>query len=325
MSLRKQNVLILSAGRRVELVQSFIEQRNMHLPECRIIAVDLQPDLSSACHFADQYFTFPRVGDESYNNHLLEFCSKHNVGLVIPTIDTELIALAELKEELARGGTTAVISELHFVKLCRDKNLSGKLFNQIGLRYPEVYSHDHNKFPIFAKPIDGSSSKDAQLVNSSEELSAINKVNKRLMFMEYIGAPYREFTIDCYFSREGLPICAVPRLRIQTRAGEVSKGWTRKHGLYEQIWPKLGGWNNARGCITVQVFYNEKADDVVGLEINPRFGGGYPLTYVAGGNYPGWLIKEYLLDQSLQECTNWEDKLMMLRYDSKVLIHNVEY
>jgi carbamoyl-phosphate synthase large subunit len=325
MKTENQNILVLSAGRRVELVQSFIEQRNTLLPSSRVIAVDLRPELSSACQVADQCFTFPRATDPNYSNHLLEFCAKQKIGLVVPTIDTELVVLAELKSALATNGTTAVISGLPFVKLCRDKRQSGLLFNQIGFRYPEIYTQDHTVFPMFVKPLDGSSSKDSQLVKSAEELVAVNTKEKRLMFMEYIGKPYQEFTIDCYFNCSGLLLCAVPRLRIETRAGEVSKGYTRKHGLYDQLWAKLGAWKDARGCITVQVFYDETADDVVGLEINPRFGGGYPLTYAAGGNYSGWLIQEYLLGQTLQIYSNWEDKLLMLRYDSKVLVHDAQY
>jgi carbamoyl-phosphate synthase large subunit len=325
MKVENQNILVLSAGRRVELVQSFMEQRDYHLPSCRVIAVDLRPELSSACQIADQCFVFPRATDPNYAPHLLEFCEQHKIGLVIPSIDTELLILAELKSTLEKNGTIAVVSGLQFVKTCRDKRLSGSLFNQIGFRYPTIYSQNNIVFPIFAKPLDGSSSKDAQLVMSNDELITVNTKEKRLMFMEYIGKPYQEFTIDCYFNREGVPLCAVPRLRIETRAGEVSKGYTRKHGLYNQLWAKLGEWKDARGCITVQVFYNESADDVVGLEINPRFGGGFPLTYAAGGNYSGWLIQEYLLHQSLQTYSAWEDKLLMLRYDSKVLVRNADF
>jgi carbamoyl-phosphate synthase large subunit len=325
MKTENQNILVLSAGRRVELIQSFIEQRNTLLPSSRVIAVDLRPELSSACQFADHCFAFPRATDPHYSDHLLEFCADQKIGLVVPTIDTELEVLAELKLALAKNGTTAAISSLPFVKLCRDKRQSGLLFNQIGFRYPEIYTQDHTVFPIFVKPLDGSSSKDAQLVRTAEELVAVNTKEKRMMFMEYIGRPYKEFTVDCYFNRDGLPLCAVPRLRLETRAGEVSKGYTRRHGLYNQLWANLGAWNDARGCITVQVFYDEAADDVVGLEINPRFGGGYPLTYAAGGNYSGWLIQECLLGQSLQIYSAWEDKLLMLRYESKVLVHNAQY
>jgi carbamoyl-phosphate synthase large subunit len=185
MNVKNQNILVLSAGRRVELVQSFKEQRDKLLPSCQIIAVDLRPELSSACHIADQCFSFPHAADESYSTYLLDFCIKHKIGLVIPTIDTELTVLAKLKKTLSENGTTAVISDLQFVKLCRDKYLSGKLFNQIGLRYPEIYLETGASFPAFCKPKDGSSSKDAQLIASYKELLTLKSKNNNLMLMEY--------------------------------------------------------------------------------------------------------------------------------------------
>ena len=57
------------------------------------------------------------------------------------------------------------------------------------------------------------------------------------------------------------------------------------------------------------------------MEINPRFGGGFPLTYAAGGNYPGWLMREYLGDGEIPFSDDWENNLIMLRYDAKVLVH----
>jgi carbamoyl-phosphate synthase large subunit len=59
------------------------------------------------------------------------------------------------------------------------------------------------------------------------------------------------------------------------------------------------------------------------LEINPRFGGGYPLSYAAGAKYPGWLIDEYLLNKEVPFFDGWESDLLMLRYDSQVLVKNV--
>jgi carbamoyl-phosphate synthase large subunit len=60
------------------------------------------------------------------------------------------------------------------------------------------------------------------------------------------------------------------------------------------------------------------------LEINPRFGGGFPLSYSAGANYPGWLIDEYILGKEVPFFDAWEDRLLMLRYDAKVLVHGYE-
>jgi len=80
--------------------------------------------------------------------------------------------------------------------------------------------------------------------------------------------------------------------------------------------------DGARGCLTVQFFLNKKTNHIVGIEINPRFGGGYPLSYLAGANFPGWIIQEYLLNESIEYSETWEDNLLMLRYDHEILVKN---
>jgi len=80
----------------------------------------------------------------------------------------------------------------------------------------------------------------------------------------------------------------------------------------------------ARGCLTIQVFLHKTEDKILGIEINPRFGGGYPLSYLAGANYSQWAIREYLLNQKIEEFAAWSDNLLMLRYDAEVLVHNYE-
>jgi carbamoyl-phosphate synthase large subunit len=84
---------------------------------------------------------------------------------------------------------------------------------------------------------------------------------------------------------------------------------------------KLGYIEGAIGCLTVQVFLNRISGRIIAIEINPRFGGGYPLSYRAGANYPLWLINEYFDNKPIQYSDSWEDQLLMLRYDDEVIIH----
>lgn len=145
-----------------------------------------------------------------------------------------------------------------------------------------------------------------------------------MMFMEFVDSSHTEFTVDAYYDRHGELKCLVPRERIEVRCGEVSKGITRRHYVYEYLLPRLKGLKGARGCITLQLFANEKTQSFFAIEINPRFGGGYPLAYSAGANYPKWLIGEYLRDEALSFYDKWEGNLMMLRYDAKVLVHDAK-
>ncbi|MEX0273573.1 MAG: ATP-grasp domain-containing protein, partial [Flavobacteriaceae bacterium] len=76
------------------------------------------------------------------------------------------------------------------------------------------------------------------------------------------------------------------------------------------------------GCLTAQFFMNRKGDKIYGIEINPRFGGGYPLSYLAGANFPQWIIKEYLMNGEMDDMFDcWESDLLMLRYDDEILVH----
>ena len=116
--------------------------------------------------------------------------------------------------------------------------------------------------------------------------------------------------------------CVVPRKRIEIRSGEVNKGKTEKNSLIEYVKEKLGILDGARGCLTAQFFKHKKIKKIIGIEINPRFGGGFPLSYAAGANYPKWIIEEYILGKEIKYFKDWDDKLLMLRYDKELFIKN---
>lgn len=315
------NVLILSAGRRVELAQSFRHELTARGLDSKLFATDLRPELSAACQVVDEGIRAPRVTDAGYLDFLLDVCKEKRIGLVIPTIDTELLLLAHHREDFARQGTHLIISDLNLVQLCRDKRLTAGLFDNLGIDTPRIYSRDAIEYPCFAKPYDGSCSVGAQVVRDSSMLSEALLADEKMMFMELIDNSHIEFTVDAYYSRKGTLLSLVPRQRVEVRGGEVSKGTTRKGLVYDYLLPKLRELAGARGCITLQLFGNAETGRFAALEINPRFGGGFPLAYSAGANFPGWLIDEYLLNRDVSFFDAWESDLTMLRYDAKVLVH----
>lgn len=141
--------------------------------------------------------------------------------------------------------------------------------------------------------------------------------------MEYIdNSIYDEFTIDTYYNIKNNVSCIVPRKRIVVRAGEINKGLTLKNDIVPFIKDKLFHIPGAIGCLTMQFFFNQETKDIVGIEINPRFGGGFPLSYLAGANFPKHIIEEYVYKNVINYYDNWEDNLLMLRYDDEILVHN---
>lgn len=317
----KRNILLLSAGRRVELFQAFKCELNKRGLNAAVFATDLNPKMSAACQVADQAFAMPRVTDETYMRKLLDLCELQGIGLVIPTIDTELLSLAQARADFAERGIHLVISDEELVKICRDKRQTVDLFESLDIANPKVLDREKLTFPCFAKPYDGSRSVGAAKLAQASDLTEGMRVDPKLMFMEYMDHSFDEYTVDAYYDRAGDLKCLVPRLRLEVRDGEISKGVTRKNHVYEYLRDRLVKVKGACGCLTIQLFSHPEGIRYAALEINPRFGGGYPLSYSAGANYPGWLIDEYLLNQQVPFFDGWESDLLMLRYDTQVLVH----
>lgn len=315
----KNNILVLSAGRRVELLTSFQKFSSELGSNSKVFATDMFPELSPACQVADSAFVVPRVTDDYYLEVILDICTKHNVGLVIPTIDTELLLLAESKYKFGEIGASVLISDVSLIKNCRDKRLTGKWFDSLKINTPKILDKQSLTFPCFCKPYDGSCSKGAIALNTSEDLTLELLNNPKSMFMELVPKTYSEYTIDGYYTNTGKLKCLVPRKRLEVRAGEVSKGVTRKNFVYDYLLERVSVLDGARGCITFQLFVNEQTQVIKGLEVNPRFGGGFPLADAAGANFTKWAIQEYLLKKDISFMDNWMSNLLMLRYDAKVI------
>lgn len=316
------NVLITSAGQRVSLVRAFQNELKKIDSNGKVFTTDMQPQLSAACNVSDKYFKVKRVTDPAYIDELLQTCLQNDVKMVVPTIDTELLVLARNRERFATEGIHVIISSVDFVEKCRDKRKINTFFQAQGIEIPKSVDKFNPTFPLFIKPYDGSLSADTYLISRKEELTEQHLSNERFLFMEYLDKnEHDEYTVDMYFDRSGTVKCIVPRRRIFVRAGEINKGITCKNKIVPFLKERLGQIAGAVGCLTTQVFLNKNTERIVAIEINPRFGGGYPLTYQAGANYPLWLMNEYFDGKNVEYTEQWEDKLLMLRYDDEVIVH----
>ena len=317
----RHNILITSAGKRVALVKAFKETLLKYFHDSKVYTTDMNPRMPPAAYVSDGCISVPRVTSEDYIGILQEICQKYDIGLVVPTIDTELSILSANKSIFEEIGTHLCVSEYDFIMMCRDKRNTGAFFENNGIRVPQPIDRYHPRFPMFAKPYDGSLSSNMHYIKTAEDLTAEILADPKLIFMEYIyKKKYQEYTVDMYFARDHQLKMAVPRERIEIRAGEINKGRTVKEFLEPYIHQHLSYIEGCEGCICGQFFYNKENNDVVGIEINPRFGGGYPLSYAARANYPEFLIREYFLGESILYSDDWTDGMLMLRYDDAIFV-----
>ncbi len=321
------NVLITSAGRRVSLLNFFKNELTKIFPEGKVYVTELEPSTAPAAQVADKYFEVKRVTDKEYIKQLIQICKENNISLLIPTIDTELPVLAKNRSLFEESGIQVVVSDPELIDCFQDKRTTHTFFEERGIQSPRVYEKDNYKIPFFVKPYNGSRSINTYKIISEDYIMPYLFKDETLMFLEYLSPEiYDEFTCDMYYDRNGKIKCIVPRKRIEIRGGEVSKGKTVKNGLIDFLYEHLNDIKGMRGCVAAQFFKNKRnQNDIVGIEINPRFGGGYPLTHLAGANFVKWIIEEYINNKSVgTQLNNWKDKLLMLRYDDEILVENHE-
>lgn len=315
------NVLILSAGRRVELVNCFKEARDKLNIKGNVIAADLS-DTAPAIYHADKQYLICRISDNNYINEIIDICKNENIHLIVPTIDTELYKLAEAKDKIESSTNAKVhVSDMNVIKICRDKYKTQKFFEQNGFKVPRLIDDDviKNKdysYPLFIKPLNGSSSINTFKVNNDKELEFFLEYVPNPIVQEFIGG--EEYTVDAFVDFDGNPITIVPRQRLATRGGEVLKGIVKKdRDIIEEV-KKVIEVLKPIGHITLQCMKTSRGIEFI--EINPRFGGGAPISIKAGANSPFNLYK-LLIGEVLEYNEYYEDNLLALRYDNAVFLN----
>ncbi len=313
------NILILSAGRRVELVKLF-KKASLRLGiNSNIIVADCSK-LAPALYFGDKMKLIPRIDDKKYIETIINIANEENVKLIVPTIDTELLKLAQNKNYIeSNTGALLMVSDISMIEICRDKIRTTEFLSNLGFKTPktlrfEEISPKDDIFPLFIKPVSGSSSIDAYKVNNYRELNLYSQLIEDSMIQEYIGGD--EYTVDVFLDFNSRPITIVPRLRIATRAGEIAKGKIIKDRVIIDTVKLLLSETNFIGHITIQL---KKDVSISFIEINPRFGGGAPMSIEAGADSCESLYK-ILLKQDLVYNENYKDNIYFLRYDSSIMI-----
>src|SRR5262249_39288768 len=222
-------VLFCCAGRRVELIDAFRAAGKRLGRKLEAIGTD-RTWLAPAMHHVDRAFLSPAVDNPEYIDFLLSLVKRNNIHVLVPLIDSDLLQLSLARPRLAALGCTALISSPRVVAICRDKLLSYRHLTAAKIDTPRTWSLDEVlasksvKFPLYIKPRAGSAARGHFICDEPGSLAVLSRrVTDPIVQEPVVG---EEFTMDAYAGFDGRPRCIVPRLRIEVRTGEVSKGRT---------------------------------------------------------------------------------------------------
>ena len=326
-STRKKRVrmLLTCIGRRVELLNAFRragEELNIQL---EVHGADANR-LSPAMHLVDKAHLVDPISAGHYIEELIDIVRRAEIDLLVPTIDTELLLLAEAVDRFAEVDCCTLISSSAVVGTCRDKILTYKLLKGAGIDTPatwlwtEAVKRKSHRYPRFLKPRAGSAAMGNYVVNNVDELMTFGRRVPEAIVQEFVKGT--EHTLDVYTGLDGRPRCVVPRKRLEVRTGEVSKGVVVKDPAIMAVGSRVAEALGAcRGVVTVQCMVTPKGRIRV-IEINPRFGGGAPLSIHAGANFPKWILSELTGKKPRIHPTGFRDDVAMLRYDESVFVPN---
>jgi len=315
------SVLFTCIGRRVSLLESFRRAAGELKINASFFGTDTTK-LSPAFQLCDKNFMVKPTAHPGYTKQILSIVKANKVKLLVPTVDLDLKHLAQNKAKFAAAGCRVLVSEPEVIDICQDKRKTYRFLVKNGfdtaltMSVRSALSKRKFKWPCFLKPWDGYASRGNAVVNNRRELLFYAKRIPNAICQEFVEGT--EHTCDVYVDFDMKVRSVVPRRRIEVRAGEVSKGQVVKNAHImskaARLVEKLGA---GPGVITLQLFLTDD-DKLKFIEINPRFGGGAPLSIKAGADFPKWILKELTGRKANIRFDGFKDNLTMLRYDSEV-------
>jgi len=321
----KLNVLFTCIGRRVSLLNSFRRATKQLRTKASFFGTDTT-ELSPALQLCDKGFLVKPTTHTGYIRQLLAIVKNNRVNLLVPTVDLDLKLLARNNSKFAALDCRVLVSSPEVIDICQDKRQTYRFLIKNGFDTPvtmNVHSAvlKHNlDWPCFLKPWDGYASRGNAVVHNKKELSFYAKRIPNPICQEFVQGT--EYTCDVYVDFGMKVRCVVPRKRIEVRAGEVSKGQIVKNNHIMSHAARLVETLGAGpGLVTLQLFKTPKGK-LKFIEINPRFGGGAPLSIHAGADFPKWILQEMLDRKTNIKFDGFKDGLVMLRYDGEVWLEN---
>lgn len=304
------NILFTCAGRRTYLLKYFKE--NLSEGD-KVVATDMQLS-APALQVADVKLQVPAVYDSHYVDITLQICKEHEIDALFSLNDLELPILAANKALFEAEGVKVVVSDPEVIDIAFDKYKTAQWVKSLGLKSPKTFVRIEDAkhalqsgelaFPLFMKPRWGSGSIGLESIADMEELDIyyhllMKKIKKTILATASVGDEYimiqekltgNEYGLDVMNDLSGHNVGVSVKQKLAMRAGETDKAITVDSAELRKIGETIGTALKHIGNLDVDIMQNAKGEYCV-LELNPRFGGGFPFSYEAGVNLPKALIQ----------------------------------
>jgi carbamoyl-phosphate synthase large subunit len=306
-------VLFTCAGQRVDIVTAFRDAG------ATTIATDVD-QLAPALYHTDRRALVPRVDDFGYVGALRDLVELHDVKLIVPLTDLDHLVLAESRA--AFGGAVVLVPGPETIARCSDKYEAHRFFEGVGIGSPPTWLPtelpDDLRFPVLVKARKGFGSRHIFRADNQTELE---------FFLHYTSADSMvqcsclgvEFSVDVFCDLDSRCLAAIPRTMIESKGGESIKGMTIKDPDLIDFAVRVSEALRIIGPANVQCF-REPDGQLQVTDVNPRFGGGFPLPTAAGSRYPELALALANGERPEPRLGDFREGVVMTRYFSQVIL-----
>lgn len=334
------NVMLTCAGRRNYLVRFF--QKALR-GRGQVFAADASLGAPALCQ-ADKSFILPPLNDVAYIEDLVRICRRHTVFLLISLNDLELPLLASHKRCFLEVGTIPVISSGGVIDTCFDKWKTFQFLKASHLDAPNTYlsltdvgealARGHLTFPVVVKPRWGTASIGIAYPDNYEELEFEFVLAQKFLPREFLQEVHvrdlekcvviqerlcgQEYGLDVVNDLEGRYVCTFVKRKLVMRAGETDRAITVKNAQLEEMGGVIGRKLGHIGVLDCDAIVTENGCYVI--DMNPRFGGGYPFSHMAGADLPAALLAWANRELPDSRWLRIEPNIVASKYDELVVV-----
>jgi len=284
------NILLTNVGRRTYFVDFLLEINKkenikIHLSDCDLRTPSFYHNKKCKTHIT------PKVKNNksNYLSSLIKLVKTNKINLIIPLSDLDLEILSDNINKFQKLKCFIAISNSKVIKTCYDKIKLLSFCKKYQINYPKLFfnKNDIRKFPIIKKEIKGSGSKGLKKIFSKKEMIGLNE--KNFVFQELIKG--NEYNVDIFNDLNGRYVSCCIKKKLLMRAGETDKCEVVDNSKIEKFSIKISKTLKHVGNLDCDIIMN--GDKINLIDLNPRFGGGYPFTHLSGLKYVSALIKMY--------------------------------
>jgi carbamoyl-phosphate synthase large subunit len=128
----------------------------------------------------------------------------------------------------------------------------------------------------------------------------------------------QEYGLDVVNDLEGHYVCTFVKQKVAMRAGETDRAKTVKSAWLERVGEAIGRNLGHIGLLDCDAIVTDERCCVI--DMNPRFGGGYPFSHIAGASLPAVLLAWANGERPDSRWLTVEPNIMASKYDDLVVV-----